>query len=96
MKPNDDEMVQAFISESRIILRRYCRLGSEKIYLDDETILALESRALEENGMQESPRPERHLWILLFLKLYSSEEVLCVMAETSKKTNCKWVWYIIL
>jgi hypothetical protein len=40
-------------------------------------------------------RPKHLLWTLMFLKLYSTELVLSVMARASRKTFRKWVWLLL-
>jgi hypothetical protein len=40
-------------------------------------------------------RPKHLLWTLMFLKLYSTELVLAVMARVSRKTFRKWVWLLL-
>jgi len=37
--------------------------------------------------------PSKLLWTLLFLKLYSSEDVLAIMVGCTSKTFRQWVWY---
>ena len=51
--------------------------------------------SLEGIEMKEKPMIKHLLWALLFLKVYSSEEVLSSMAETTEKTYRKWVWIIL-
>jgi hypothetical protein len=50
-------------------------------------------------NMMEKPkgaRPKHLLWTLLFLKLYSNEDVLKNMAKTSKNTFRKWTELILV
>jgi hypothetical protein len=35
------------------------------------------------------------LWALLFLKIYETEDVLCRIAKTSRKTFRKWSWSVV-
>jgi hypothetical protein len=43
------------------------------------------------NGM----RPTHLLWALLFLKTYSTEDVLAERVGTTRKTYRKWVWTVV-
>jgi len=40
-------------------------------------------------------RPIHLLWALLFLKVYSTENVLSTMAQTTRKTFREWVWAML-
>ena len=37
--------------------------------------------------------PSKLLWTLLFLRLYSCEDVLASMVRTTRKNFRKWIWY---
>ena len=46
-------------------------------------------------GTADKPKkthPNHLLWTLMFLKLYVSEDVICIICQTSKNTLRKWVW----
>lgn len=40
-------------------------------------------------------KPKHILWACMFLKLYLPEDVMCILAGTSKPTFRKWVWPVI-
>jgi hypothetical protein len=40
-------------------------------------------------------KPYHLLWALLFLKTYESEDVLCILVRTTRKTFRKWSWHVI-
>jgi hypothetical protein len=39
--------------------------------------------------------PKHLLWALLFLGVYVSEDVLCSITKTSRKTFRKWSWLVV-
>lgn len=52
----------------------------------------IEARTIDEPGAQ----PKHLLWALLFMKVYSTEEVHCaVVSWPTVKTFRKWSWYFI-
>ena len=96
-------LLNAIIRESKHILRRYDRIDDTKIFVRrykaslgvTPEITQVLWESLEGIEMKEKPNIKHLLWALLFLKVYSLEEVLSSMAETTEKTYRKWVWIIV-
>ena len=41
---------------------------------------------------KKSTRPKHLLWALLFIKVYATEDVLCSIAHTNRRTFRDWMW----
>lgn len=45
--------------------------------------------------LQKGTQPMHLLWGLLFLKTYATEEVMCTITQTDRKTFRKWSWSVV-
>ena len=48
----------------------------------------------EDSYFRQNVSPMHHMWGLLFLKLYTTEDVLAVIAGVTRKTFRRWAWLV--
>jgi hypothetical protein len=69
--------------------------------LNDRTFIAFYGRNSAEvaeiwdscnERVQPKAQPKHLMWTLMYMKLYNSMDVMCILLDTSKPTFEKWVW----